>query len=107
MTTSHTSKPVPADYLDLFSKPAFAHLATLMPDGSPQVTPVWIDYDGTYLIVNAAQGRQKNRNMAKRSRVAIDVIDPDYPYRYLAVRGYVREITTALSRYAVSRTLAA
>jgi len=82
-------------YKDLFEKRAFAHLATLMPDGSPQVTPVWVDYDGTHIIVNTARGRQKDRNLQKDSRVAIEVQDPDNPYRYVQVRGRVSEMTEA------------
>ena len=80
-------------YLDLFEKKAFASLATLMPDGSPQVTPVWIDFDGTYLWVNTARGRQKDLNMTADPRVAIEIRDPEDPYRYLQVRGKVVEIT--------------
>ena len=82
-------------YKDLFEKRAFAHLATLMPDGSPQVTPVWVDYDGAHIIVNTARGRQKDRNLQKDSRVAIEVQDPDNPYRYVQVRGRVSEMTEA------------
>lgn len=82
-------------YKDLFEKRAFAHLATLMPDGSPQVTPVWVDYDGTHLIVNTARGRQKDRNLQKDSRVAVEIQDPDNPYRYMQVRGRVAEMTEA------------
>ena len=84
---------IPEEYLDLFQKKAFADLATLMPDGSPQVTPVWVDYDGQYLLVNSAQGRQKDRNMQRDPRVALDIRDPDNPYRHLQVRGRVVEIT--------------
>lgn len=80
-------------YLDLFQKRALASLATIMPDGSPQVTPVWIDYDGTYIWVNTARGRQKDRNMTADPRVALEIRDPDDPYRYLQVRGKVAEIT--------------
>lgn len=79
---------------DLFEKKSFAHLATIMPDGSPQVTPVWIDYDGEYLLVNSAKGRQKDRNMRSNPQVALSIQDPDDPYRYLQVRGFVDEITT-------------
>jgi PPOX class probable F420-dependent enzyme len=85
---------IPEQYLDLFQKRAFAHLATLMEDGSPQVTPVWIDYDGTYILVNSAAGRTKDRNMRRDPRVAIEIIDPDDPYRYFQIRGRVVEITT-------------
>ena len=50
---------IPEKYLDLFQKRSFAHFATVMPDGTPQVTPVWVDYDGQYVLVNTAKGRQK------------------------------------------------
>lgn len=84
---------IPQKYLDLFQKPCFANLATLMPDGRPQVTPVWCDYDGTYVIVNTAKGRQKDRNMRRDNRVSLSVMDAANPYRYLEVRGTVAEIT--------------
>ncbi len=87
-------KPISEKYLDLFNKRAFAYLATLMPDGSPQLTPVWIDYDGGYILVNSAYNRQKDRNMRRDRRVAITIQDPDDPYRYLQIRGVVVEITT-------------
>src|ERR671924_1639992 len=80
-------------FKDLFAKVAFANLATLMPDGSPQVTPVWVDYDGAYVRVNSAKGRVKDKNMRRDKRVALSIQDPDNPYRYLAVRGEVAEIT--------------
>lgn len=80
-------------YRDLFDKRAFAHLATLMPDGSPQVTPVWVDFDGAHIIVNTARGRQKDRNLRQDGRVAIEIQDPDNPYRYVEIRGRVAEIT--------------
>ena len=88
-----STKIIPDEYLDLFEKRAFGHLVTLMPDGSPQVTPVWVDYDGTYVLVNSALGRQKDRNMRRDGRVALEILDPDNPYRYLLVRGRVAEIT--------------
>ena len=84
---------IPQKYMDLFEKRAFANLATLMPDGSPQVTPVWIDYDGSHILVNSAQGRQKDLNLKRDGRVALSILDPDDPYRYLQVRGKVIEIT--------------
>lgn len=84
---------IPAEYLDLFEKKAFAHFATLMPDGSPQVTPVWCDFDGTHVLVNSARGRQKDKNIALNAKVALSMIDPENPYRYLEVRGVVAEIT--------------
>jgi PPOX class probable F420-dependent enzyme len=84
---------IPESHKDIFQKKAFGNLATIMPDGTPQVTPVWLDYDGTHLIVNSARGRQKDRNMRRNSAVAVSVSDPENPYRYLEVRGKVDEIT--------------
>jgi PPOX class probable F420-dependent enzyme len=84
---------LPEPYLDLFQKKAFAHLATLMPDGSPQVTPVWCDFDGTHVRINSAKGRVKDRNMRRDPRVALSLQDPDNPYRYLEVKGRVVAIT--------------
>jgi PPOX class probable F420-dependent enzyme len=84
---------IPEKYRDLFDKKAFAHLATLMPDGTPQVTPVWVDYDGKHVLVNSARGRQKDKNMERNPEVSLSIQDPDNPYRYLEVRGRVTEIT--------------
>jgi PPOX class probable F420-dependent enzyme len=87
------AESIPEKYLDLFKKPAFAHLATLMHDGSPQVTPVWVDYDGKYVRVNSALGRVKDKNMRRDPRVSLAIQDPDNPYRYVEIRGKVVEIT--------------
>jgi len=84
---------IPDTHLELFKKKSFAHLATLMPDGQPQVTPVWVDYDGHYVLINTAQGRQKDKNLQRDRRVALSIQDPDNPYRYLEVRGHVAERT--------------
>jgi len=82
---------IPVKYLDLLQqKKAFANLATLMPDGSPQVTPVWFDYTGGVIRVNTAKGRVKARNLKIGSPVALSIMDPDEPYRYLQIRGRVR-----------------
>lgn len=87
----------PKEYLDLL-KPetkAFLFLATLMRDGSPQLTPVWFDSDDEHILVNTNEGRVKDRNMKERPQVAMVIQDPADPYRYLQVRGevagYVRE----------------
>ena len=85
----------PDQYLDLFRKKAFAAFTTLMPDGSPQTTPVWVDYQNGEIWVNSALGRQKDKNVRRDARVALAVIDPENPYRYVEVRGRVREITQA------------
>jgi PPOX class probable F420-dependent enzyme len=84
---------IPEPFKDLFAKVAYANLATVMPDGSPQVTPVWYDYDGEYLRINSAKGRIKDKNMRRDKRVAVSIQDPDNAYRYLALRGNVAEIT--------------
>ena len=84
---------IPEKYRDLFQKKAFASLTTLMPDGSPQTTPVWVDVDGDHVIFNSAKGRQKDRNVRRDPRVAMAIIDPDNPYRYMEIRGKVEEIT--------------
>ena len=84
---------IPEKYRDLFDKPAFGVLATLMPDGQPQVTPVWVDLQDGHVIVNSAKGRQKDKNIGRDPRVTITVIDPQNPYRYVEIRGRVAETT--------------
>jgi len=84
---------IPASHADLLTKPAFANLATLNPDGSPQVTPVWVDFDGSHVIVNTARGRVKAKNLAREPRVALSIADPENPYRYLGLQGRVVEMT--------------
>jgi PPOX class probable F420-dependent enzyme len=89
-----TRGTIPPAFLDLVTtKKAFANLATVMPNGSPQVTPVWFDFDGKYIRVNSARGRVKDKNMRRDPRVALSILDPDNPYRYLAIRGRVVKIT--------------
>jgi PPOX class probable F420-dependent enzyme len=84
---------IPEKYLDLLKKPAFASLGTIMRDGSPQVTPVWVDFDGKHVRVNSALGRVKDKNMRRDPRVSLSIQDPENPYRYLEIRGKVEEIT--------------
>jgi len=85
---------IPAGFHDLLTNnKAFANLATVMPDGSPQVTPVWFDYTNGNIRVNTAKGRTKARNMTQGTRVALSIIDPANPYRYLQVRGKVSHVT--------------
>jgi PPOX class probable F420-dependent enzyme len=83
----------PDSYLDIFQKKSFGSLTTLMPDGQPQTTPVWVDYRHGHVWVNSALGRQKDRNVRRDPRVSIAVIDADNPYRYVEVRGRVMDIT--------------
>jgi PPOX class probable F420-dependent enzyme len=81
---------IPANYLDLVTqKKAFANLATIMRDGSPQVTPVWIDHEGGMIRVNTAKGRVKARTLRPGARVALSIMDPDNPYRYVQIRGRI------------------
>jgi PPOX class probable F420-dependent enzyme len=82
-------------YGDLLSDDgkALAHLGTVMPGGAPQVTPVWFDYDGRVFRVNSARGRVKDRNMRRNPAVALSIVDPGNPYRYVGVRGRVVDIT--------------
>lgn len=80
--------------LAFLDEPVFAQVATLMPDGSPQITQVWIGTDGQHVLVNTAEGRQKTRNVRRDPRVAVNVVDPTNAWRLAAIRGRVVEITT-------------
>lgn len=75
------------DVLALLRKPLFVHVATVMPDGTPQSTPVWIDTDGTNLLFNTAKGRVKHRNLLDNPAVAISFVDDENPYRMIEIRG--------------------
>ena len=90
-------KNVPETHLDLLAdeKKSFLFLATIMPSGSPQVTPIWFNVENGYILINSAVGRIKDRNMRARPQVALCIPDPSNPYRYLQIRGRVTEITTA------------
>lgn len=89
---SPTMTTIPESHLDLVTnKPAFANLATVMPDGTPQVTPVWVDFDGSHLLINTAAGRLKDINMQARAQVGVSISDPDNPYRYMGIQGAVTE----------------
>ena len=84
---------IPEQYRDLFSKKAFAHVATVGKGNTPQSTPVWVDYDGTHIRINTARGRVKDKNLQANPRVALSIQDPENPYRYVQVRGRVAEMT--------------
>ncbi len=77
----------------LFREPNYGHLATLMPDGSPQVSPVWVDVDGDRILVNSAEGRVKPRNVRRDARVAISIYNQENPYSSAFIGGRVVEIT--------------
>jgi PPOX class probable F420-dependent enzyme len=88
-----TMATIPTQFLDLLEqKKALANLATVMSDGSPQVTPVWFDYENGMVRVNTAKGRVKARNMTEGARVALAIVDPENPYRYIQIRGRVASI---------------
>ncbi|MDZ4771278.1 MAG: PPOX class F420-dependent oxidoreductase [Chloroflexota bacterium] len=84
---------IPESHLDLLTGAVTVALVTVMPDGDPQVTPVWCDYVDGYVRVNTARGRQKDENLSRDGRVAILAIDPTNAYRWLEVRGEVAEST--------------
>jgi len=86
---------IPESHHDLFEKETFAHFATVMPDGTPHVTIVWIDYDVDtgHVLVNTAKGRRKERNVRENPKVGVSIPDPEDPYRYVSVRGEVDAVT--------------
>ena len=86
---------IPEQFHDLFERETFAHFATMMPDGTPQVTPVWVDYDveANRVLVNTARGRRKEKNVGRNPKVSLSMVDPDDPYRFVSVRGEVDELT--------------
>jgi PPOX class probable F420-dependent enzyme len=91
---------VPEPFHDLFEKATFAHVVTMLPNGMPHCTPVWVDYDAAAdrLLVNTERHRRKARNVAEDPRVAASMLDPDNPYRYLSVTGEVETVTTEGAR---------
>ena len=86
---------IPESFHDLFERETYAHFATVMPDGTPQVTPVWVDYDveADRVLVNTARGRQKEQNASRDPKVGLSMVDPDDPYRFVSIRGEVDELT--------------
>lgn len=86
---------IPEKFTDLLTddKKAFANLATVMKDGSAQVTPVWFDFKDGAIRLNSARGRTKDRNMKANPRVALSIMDPANPYRYIQIRGRVKRVT--------------
>lgn len=80
-------------YTEILQKKGFANLSTIQPDGSPQVTPVWFDHENGLIRINTAVDRIKDRNMRERPKVAISILDPDNPYKYVSIRGVVQKRT--------------
>ena len=87
------SNQIPASFLDLVNYPRVAALTTLMPDGSPQTTPVWCDYDGTYMRINTMRGFRKEKNMRANPKVTLLCYDPREPLRSIEIRGEIAEMT--------------
>lgn len=84
---------IPDSYRDLLDRPIIVSLATVQPDGQPQVTPVWADYVDGHVRVNTAAGRQKHRNMLERPQVTVLSVDPENVQRFIEIRGRVAEAT--------------
>ena len=85
---------IPENFKDLITtKVTFAHLGTVMANGVPQVTPIWFSYDGEHIVLNSARGRVKDRNMRARPHVALSILDPENPYRYLQIIGTIVDVT--------------
>jgi PPOX class probable F420-dependent enzyme len=80
---------IPENLRGLLGRPIVCSLATVMPDGQPQLTPVWFDYDGQHVRINTAKGRQKYRNMTRDARVSILVVDPTDTGHWIEVRGHI------------------
>jgi PPOX class probable F420-dependent enzyme len=98
MTQEHSPQSIPASHHDLIEAPLLAHLATTLPDGTPQVTPVWFSYDEGYFFFNTAVGRLKDKAIRKHPYVAFTIIHPENGFHYLAVRGPVVEISEERGR---------
>jgi PPOX class probable F420-dependent enzyme len=94
-------QPLPEGLLDLLRKPSPCFVATLMPDGSPQLTETWVHTDGEHIVLNVVEGMQKARNIARDPRVALNVVDPDEIRRFYAVRGRVVATTTEGGRESI------
>lgn len=95
MTNFFVMKNIPEKFTDLLSDQtkAFASVATVLKDGSPQVTPVWFDTAGDRIRINTATGRVKSRTLQEGRKVALAIMDPANPYRYMQIRGKVAKVT--------------
>ena len=87
------SAVIPDEFKDLLEKPIYVTVATVMPNGQPQLTQVWCSYDGEYILLNTKRATRKEKNMAARPMATIMAVDPNEPYRWLEVQGTVEEIT--------------
>ena len=87
------SATIPESFHDLLHAPTFAAITTLMPDGHPQSSIVWVDYDGEHILINTAANRRKEKNMRERPQVTVLCFNTNDPLRYLEIRGMVEEVT--------------
>ncbi len=92
MTTSEQHPTVPESHVDLLESTALAHIATIGPDGEPQNNPVWFGWDGEHVKFSQTTSRQKYRNLQRDPHIALSIVDPANPYRYLEIRGTVARI---------------
>jgi len=83
---------IPDAYIDLLDTKGFAHIATIGPKGEPQSSPVWFGWDGEHVKFSLTRGRQKFRNLTANANIALSIIDPENPYRYLEVRGEIARV---------------
>ena len=83
---------IPETYIDLLHAKGFAHIATIGPNGEPQCSPVWYGWDGELISFSLTKARQKFRNLTNRPSIALSIVDPANPYRYLEVRGTVERV---------------
>ena len=90
--STDTETIIPARFNDLLASTALAHIATVGPKGEPQTSPVWFDWDGTHLRFSQTTTRQKYRNLEREPRIAISIVDPTNPYRYIEIRGTVERL---------------
>jgi PPOX class probable F420-dependent enzyme len=93
--------PLPDGLVDLLRKPSPCFVATLMPDGSPQLTQTWVTTDGEHVVLNIVGGMQKAKNLARDARIALNVVDPENVFRYYIVRGRVSSTTTEGGRESI------
>jgi PPOX class probable F420-dependent enzyme len=89
---ANTTTTIPTGYEDLLNSTALAHVATIGPHGEPQVNPVWFGWDGQHITFSQTKTRQKYRSVQRDPRIALSIVDPENPYRYLEIRGTVVEI---------------
>jgi hypothetical protein len=83
---------IPENHQDLLKTKALVHVATIGPKGEPQNNPVWFEWDGTHLMISQTRTRQKYRNLQRNPQIALSMVDPENPYRYLEIRGTVDRI---------------